>query len=335
MQFLIRRRNAGIASLALVATLAVTFVGLGPSVGAVAHRGYDAAANAFCQPVQTYAQPAANFDPTTASVAQLRANGFPPRPPAGNDAATQLWETMVTGAVTYVAPDPTCGTNTHAAVYTGNWAGHVVPNSNYSGEHFTWSEGTWTQPSVPGNSTYSDSDWQSAPDASFWTGVGVSSIEQAGADSIATTDPTYKFWTEDYPNNTVWEGPSISPGDAADVYVEYISSSDCYYFLEDNSTGKYSSFDNSCPYDGYGAANWINERMNGLYLPNFGEHATGGNYFGDNSNTYGLSPTNNDRYIMTSTCLSTGTVLSEPTAVQTDTTYNNEWYAGSPYSNAC
>jgi hypothetical protein len=199
----------------------------------------------------------------------------------------------------------------------------------------TWSEGTWIQPSVSGDSGYSNSDYNAAPDASFWTGIGVSSLVQAGADSISTATAQYKFWTEDFPNSLVWEGPVISPGDAASVYVEYISSSDCYYFLEDNTSGHYQSFDNSCPYDGYAAANWTNERPNGLYLPNFGTHATSGNYFGDASNTYGLSSTNNNRVIMTSNCTSSGTVLSEPTGVNSDTSYNNEWYASSPFTNGC
>ncbi len=211
----------------------------------------------------------------------------------------------------------------------------MVPNSNYSGDHFTWSEGTWIQPSVPGNANYADVNWQSSPDASFWTGIGVSSLVQAGVDSIATTDPQYRFWTEDYPNSTVWEGPAISPGDSAYVYAEYISSNDCYYFLEDITTGQYQPFNNSCPYDGYAAANFINERVNGLYLPDFGTHATSGNYFGDSSNTYGLSSSNNTINIMTSNCLSSGTVLSQPSGVATDTSYNNEWYASSPYTNGC
>lgn len=329
-------------ALILVSAALVTFGLVWEQSGATALSGprnsttvtYDAAANAACQPVKVYSQPPAGFNPLTASSAQLATYGFPPPPPGDNAGATSDWEAMVQGAKYYSDPQPICGSTTHA-VYTGFWAGHVAPNSDYSGDHFTWSEATWIQPGVPGDASYPDADWQSSPDASFWDGIGVSSLVQAGADSFATTDPSYRFWTEDYPNNTIWEGPVISPGDAAFAYVSYISSSDCYYFLENNTSGSYQTFDNSCPYDGYGAANFINERVNGLYLPDFGTHATSGNYFGDGSNTYDLSSSKSNIYIVTSNCLSSGTVLSQPSSVASDTSYNNVWSASSPYTNGC
>jgi len=73
-----------------------------------------------------------------------------------------------------------------------------VPNSYYGNEAFTWSAAEWVQPSVPGNSHYANGS-TTGPDASFWDGVGSSSIIQAGADSISDTTPLYKFWTEDWP----------------------------------------------------------------------------------------------------------------------------------------
>lgn len=325
------RTTGALAASALAVSLFVPAIS--SSAASKSHDAYNAADNAACQPIAVYSQPPASFDARTASNADLMTYGLPSRPPGDNAGALATWTSMISDAKNYSAPQPVCGTGTRTAIYSGFWAAHVVPNSNYSGDHFTWSEGTWIQPSVSGDSSYSS--YTNAPDASFWTGIGVSSLIQAGADSIATATPQYKFWTEDYPNTMVWEGPVISPGDAVSVYVKYISSSDCYYFLEDNTSGNYQSFDNSCPYDGYGAANWTNERPNGLYLPNFGTHATSGNYFGDNSNTYGLSSSNNNKVIMTSDCTSGGTVLSEPTGVNSDTSYNNEWYASSPYTNGC
>jgi hypothetical protein len=287
---------------------------------------------ATCQPIRVYAQPPAGFDPLTAPSAELAQYGFPPFPPGNDAGAIAEWETTVQAAKYYSAPQPICGTTSHAQ-YSGNWAGHVAPNTDYGSDYFTWSEATWIQPSVPGDASYPDADWQDSPDASFWDGLGNHDLVQAGADSIATTNPEYRFWTEDYPNGTVWEGPVISPGDAAHAYVEYINDADCYYFLEDTTSGHYQSFDNACPYEGYNQADFINERVNGLYLPDFGTHATSGNYFGDSSNTYDLSSSDNIINIMTSNCGSTGTVLSQPTAVASNTSYNNVWYASVPYTN--
>jgi hypothetical protein len=230
--------------------------------------------NAACEPIQTFSQPPAGFDPTTATAAELAQYGFPPFPPGSNAIAIASWTTAVQDAKQYSAPTPICGTGTNSVVYSDNWSGHVVPYSVQNNAHFTWSTSTWTQPSIGGDPSYTN--YQTAPTVSFWTGTGVSSLIQTGASSIATSTPQYRFWTEDYPNHQTWEGPVISPNDTAYVYEEYEGSSRAYYYLENETTGDYQSFTNSAPYDGWAAANYIGERIAPLYLPAFGPYAVHG-----------------------------------------------------------
>lgn len=100
-------------------------VGLGlvlivASAGATAaaskiHDAYNAADNATCQPIAVYSQPPAGFDALTASSADLMKYGLPPRPSGDNDGALATWKSMIHGAKYYSAPQPICGTNTHAA----------------------------------------------------------------------------------------------------------------------------------------------------------------------------------------------------------------------------
>jgi len=182
----------------------------------------------------------------------------------------------------------------------------------------------WTQPAVSGDPHYNN--YQSAPDASFWTGIGVNQLVQAGADSIATSTPTYRFWTEDYPLGTVWEGPAIHPGDQAFVAVTYSgplandSGGQTYFWLEDETTAQYEAFMNSTPYPGWRAANFINERLGGYYFPNFNSSIFSGCGAGDNDQDFSLLLTsNNDRMYMTNDGSSSGTILSDPGAVNNST----------------
>jgi len=230
-------------------------------------------------------------------------------------------------------PHPVCSGVTHAVKYSGFWAGHVVPHSYVTPSTFTWAESSWTQPAVPGNSNYSNYNY--APDASFWTGLGVSSFIQAGADSIATGTPQYRFWTEDYPyEGTIWEGPSIRPGQQAYVYLQYQGNNETYYFLENETTGAPQPFTNYSPDVGYNAANFINERVGTYYLPNFGSSGVSSNYFGNSSDSYQLT-TNNDIWYMTSNCQSSGIPLSSPSGVNNSNgSFGQYWKASSPVDNS-
>lgn len=293
-----------------------------------------------CAPVKVFlSRP--GFKPLAASNAQLQANGYPLRPPASNRKELALWTNVVSHAKHFDVPHPVCSNTKHTIVYNGIWAGHVVPKTDYGDKLITLSESEWVQPSVPANSNYTN--YQTAPDASFWTGMSnSSSVLQAGCDTIATSTVQYRCWTEDYPDGTVWEGPIVTPGDTVFVYVEYCGAytiSNCgsgqtYYYIENVTSGHAQSFVNSSPHVAEANADYINERVNGLYLPNFRSVSSWDNNFWQSGTRYSLTTTN-DRYDMTSNCLSTGTLLSRPTSVGSSAQFTYDWYASGPYKNGC
>jgi hypothetical protein len=307
-----------------------------------AHSRYRRDASNSCQPVKVFSQPPADFDPTVASDSALQQYGFPPRPSTGaNSPALQTWTQAVGSQPTFVPPDPVCTSRLHADLYTNNWAGHVALNTNFPGSpHFTYAESSWTQPSVAGNGNYPDTEWASAPAASFWVGTGYNDILQAGVDSISVADSEYRFWTEDFPAGSNYEGPVISPGDVAYVSVEYLGNGTESYYLDNLTTNKASSFVNPAPYDGWGSADFVMERLTGDalgddYLPGFADTLVTSNDFGSATQSFNLT-TNNQRDIISSDCTSTGTILSRPTAVDNSTSnFTQKFYNSRPYSDTC
>ncbi len=287
-----------------------------------------------CAPLSVFPPPPPGFAPGSASATDLQTYGFPPRPAAGPDAGAAMtaWQTAVNAAQHYEVPQPICTSVTHTA-YTGIWAGYVAPRANYSDAAFTWSESQWVQPSVPANSNYTN--WQDAPTASFWDGIGVTSLIQAGVDSISMNTPQYRYWTEDYPNGSIYEGPAISPGQSAYVYLQYQGNQTTYYYLENVTTGHYQTFTNASPYVGSNAANFINERLGGHGLPKFGTANVSQSYFGAAQTTHQLVSTKSTKYVMTSNCTSTGTVLSSPSSMDSYGNFTQTWKNSSPYSDAC
>jgi hypothetical protein len=198
--------------------------------------------------------------------------------------------------------------SSHTVNYSGNWAGHVMPYTNFQDQLMTFSEATWTQPSVPGNSSYTN--YQDAPDASFWDGLGLDYLIQAGADSISTATPTYKFWVEDYPEGTDWEAnPPISAGDLSFVDVHYVGNNQSNFFLENETTYTYTTVSLSTPYVGNHSGDFINECISSYYLPDYGTTSFTGCYATAGGTTYPLQSSNNNIYYMTSNGQSTGTLL--------------------------
>jgi hypothetical protein len=317
-----------IAALLLPAAL---FAGGASQAQSVPGHGAQAGAGQnWCKPLKVFL-PKPGFRPLRASDSQLRANGFPARPPASQPGALAVWKRVAGHARHFSVPHPVCGTTRHSVIYTGIWAGHVVPKADYSNSTFVQTESQWTQPSVPGNSGYTN--YQDAPDASFWDGIGISDLIQAGCDSIATKSPSYKCWTEDYPQGTIWEGPAAAPGDLMYSFVSYLGGNVTYYLLENESTGGAEAFDNATPYVGSNAANFINERIEGYYLPNFDVTYMSDNYFWQSNNTEHELTTNNNLYIMTSNCESSGTVLSDPGGVSGGAFFVT-WEHSSPVDNS-
>ena len=241
------------------------------------------------EPIEIFSQPPAGFNPLTASAAALKKYGFPPRPT--DPMALSLWTWAMQHAKHYVAPNPVASSIVHAPPdHSGApWSGYYIPSN---GMHFTSSQARWTQPAVAGQNYSSLSN---APDASFWTGIGMNNIIQAGADSIATSTPQYRFWTEDYPQSTILEGPTIRPGDLAYVNIQYNGNDTTTFYLENYTTGGYSSFTNSTPNVGWSSGEFINEQPNtSLPMPVYGSTSFAGAGAGNNTVWNDLTSSNSD-----------------------------------------
>lgn len=275
--------------------------------------------------------PKASFKPLTASDAQLAANGYPPRPPSSDRQALASWTYAVKRAH-FEVPHPVCGSTRHSTIPSGIWSGHVVPESLYN-VPIVQTASSWIQPSVPADSNYSN--YKDAPDASFWTGTGLVYIIQDGCDTIATATVQYRCWTEDYPQNTIWEGPVVAPDDTVYAYDDYLGSNETSFYIENVTTGEAQAFTNHTPYVGLGSADYINERLSGLYLPDYGgTEMTGNSFYLQNGNYYGLGDSGgNNIYVMTSNCKSSGQVLSSPSFLSGDNFFLN-FEASSPYCNS-
>lgn len=284
----------------------------------------------WCKPMQVFA-PNVGFNPGLATPGELQAAGFPPRPPRSQPGLLRAWLSAISRAHAFVRPDPVCGKRRRGPVYSGNWAGHVVPKRYYGNAAFTGSQSEWVQPAVSADPNYSD--YNNAPAVSVWTGVGVAHLMQAGVDSIATAKPTYKFWTEDYPQYMIWEGPTIRPGQVVYVYTKNIGGNQAYYFLENVTTGSYSAFTNALPFVGTDAVNFVVERPAHFYLPSFSSVKVWNNYFWQNDNSYQLT-SSNDSWVMTSTCGLAGTLLSRPSEVSGGQ-FADAWSHSRPFSSSC
>ena len=327
----------GAVACAVAATTAWTIPST-PAVAAASHRTAARVSSGqdWCQPLKVYL-PKPGFQPLRASDSDLRANGFPARPPASQPGALADWKAVVEHARNFLPPHPVCGTTTRSTLYSARWAGHMVPKGNYQNSDIVKTQAQWTQPSVPGNPNYTD--FNNAPDASFWDGIGAfHDILQAGCDSIATKTPDYKCWTEDYPGHFIWEGPPVAPGDLMFTSVEYLGGNVTHYYLENETTGQAVSFDNATPNIELDTADFINERVNfpnnGYYLPDYGGTYMSRNTFWQANNTVHELTTDNDLVIMTSNCQSNGTVLSDPSGVSSGGFFLT-WEHGSPYTNSC
>jgi hypothetical protein len=260
----------------------------------------DAVPGAQCDPT-VLAMPAAaapsGFNPVTATASQLAQYGFPARPT--DPVALLVWQNAMAHATTLIDPPSQCSTVVHDTAppdhsvnNTSNYAGHVMANSYENNATFTGSSADWTQPSVPSAAGYPN--YQSAPDASFWDGIGYSTIIQDGCDSISTSNsPTYKCWTEDYPDGTDWEGPAVRPGDEVYSSVHYNGNQTSTYFIEDVTTGKYLDKTHPSTHVGFRAGDFINEEL-GPYLPNYGRTTFNGCETSTGADTYPLQSNNNN-----------------------------------------
>ncbi len=297
---------------------------------------YAAAANATQGLSARVSAPPAGFNPLTASAAALKAYGFPPRPTSAS--ALAAWTQAMEHAKTYVAPSPVwapawVSPEIQPATETGtcstNWAGYMDQSANNGGVAYTQTSADWVIAAVPalGGSP--------VPAAAFWTGIGgwgpsgSNVIDQAGTVSIANSPtPSYRMWVEDYPNPPQYVGPVISPGNTVYVSVYYEGNGQTEYYLENESTGKYTPWPASTPYYDGSSADYINEMPNGPgTLPDFGSvpftyaQLTGGNTDGP------FADFNYTKITMYSGSNCTGSVLSQPSAVGSDNeSFTETWH---------
>jgi len=268
-------------------------------------------ATSWFEPVMVFPKPPSGFNPLTASPQALTHYGFPQRP-AANSPRLQSWTAAMSKAKYWVAPNPVPGTYDISApepphpslkinrtrevipAFTtsnviikpfaltgsedGPWAGYSAIGSNNGNAAYYDTSAEWNVSSVPGDSSYPNSDWNSneTPAVSAWTGMGGTSnapsdvIIQAGTEDFATATPEYRFWTEYYPNKPIYEGPVINAYDAVYVDVEYLGNGQTYYYLENTTTGAYDSFTNATP-DYNGSSAEYEVEQNGSFLPDFGD----------------------------------------------------------------
>jgi hypothetical protein len=212
--------------------------------------------------------PPVNFNPLVATSAELLKYGFPDRPTDERELST--WENAMAHAKYYVKPDQKPSTAVHGlvgTVYSTNWAGYVVNctdniRNGYTPK-YTVVHGFWTQPTYSGSA-----------DPSFWMGiggwVGSSCVVQAGADSNALAiggSSRYEFWVEDYPLGTIWQAqPAVSGGNQLYVSVVY-NGATSMAFLENATTGQYTSVVFNTPYYDGKSADYIYEAVGVPTLP--------------------------------------------------------------------
>jgi hypothetical protein len=222
--------------------------------------------------------PAADFDPLTATNAELTANGLPTRP-AASDYAT--WIAYVTSKTKH--PESHCPTRqaahrehgpgpltsaatppaTHTHYDSRNWAGYLV-----NGHTYYDSDATWSVPAAGGPSNGARAY------SSSWVGVGLGqtpggALVQAGSDSNAQPTGFYDIWWEVYPETSSrLISDDVYPGNLIYARMHFVKGT-AEMTVIDESSGAGGTYTYSNPIitpDGH--AEWIYERTEeGSTLP--------------------------------------------------------------------
>jgi hypothetical protein len=219
--------------------------------------------------VFSYSQPNPDFDPTSASDAELAAAGFPPRPDSIEaPQAFSHWYRIVSGhharidtpnlLMTDVQHGPVANASTvagasskaaSASATSTNWSGYVVqaPKGSFS----STSSYTSTEFVVPAVRQAFGACTGSWDYFSYWTGFdGFESADvlQAGVEANAycssgATSTAYYAWYEWYPyNETRISNLPVSPGDLMAVEVYYTTTAPHgHAFVDNMSTQQYVS----------------------------------------------------------------------------------------------
>lgn len=213
------------------------------------------------------------FNPLIASNEDLKQYGYPQRP--SDPAKLQYWKQVIQNAKEFVTPtfkirEPQNVGQPSSSLFSGNvaggqsinWAGYVAKSSSV-----TSAIGQWAIPNVSVG-PYSN---QNLYYSSTWVGIGgvnTGNLIQAGTEQDFNENllsATYYPWFEILPasQSEITNFP-IQPGHTFYVDVEYssINGGTVQFFLEDITTGQYTSFskvNQSSYYDG-STAEWITER---------------------------------------------------------------------------
>jgi hypothetical protein len=244
--------------------------------------------------------PPTNFNPLVATSSELLKYGFPDRPTDQRELST--WENAMAHAKYYVKPEQKPSTAVRGLVgtsYSLNWAGYIVNctdnvRNGYTPK-YTVVHGFWTQPTYSGNGL-----------PSFWMGMGgwtgSNYIVQAGADSNALLQggsSQYEFWVEDYPLGLIWQAqPAVNGGNQLYVSVVYNGATSTA-FLENATTGQYTSVAFNTPYYDGKSADYIYESVPGFPYPSWGstQFLQCSLYWKDSSGAYGAGYFTNYNYI--------------------------------------
>jgi Peptidase A4 family len=228
-----------------------------------------------------YDLPPAEFNPLTASDAELEQWGFPPRPSTEDAAAYGRWEKIatakrVTPKLTFTniyhgpAQNVKIGPPIKNATSTtsSNWSGYVVAGANglftpnNSDVFSVWIVPAAHQASSPPTCT---STWVYSSQWVGFDGWGSGDVLQAGTEADANCSSTsYYFWYEWYPFAETRISLPVGPGDVAQVTVTYKTTSPHGQAVILNLTTGQSSVISFNPPSGTNyvgnSAEWIMER---------------------------------------------------------------------------
>lgn len=286
--------------------------------------------------------PPDNFKPLNATDAQLKEYGFPTRPTDQTELAN--WKSVMGAYKESAGPglvlmNDTADIDASTTSETSkNWAGYV---SKVSSNKYTKVEGEFKQPTyISGSSWALECSWVGLG------GHGTKSLVQAG--TVMISGSTYKAWYEYLSSNSAYkismtdfddDDITVSEDNYIYIYVYYDTSENIAYFSLDNTTTGKSvcmevSFPSSICYDGT-SAEWIDERpknnSTNTYhsLADFGSNTWNGCYAYDGSSWNSLGSLAYTAITMTSDGSSSGTKLSAPGSLISNTSFKDVWYAAS------
>ena len=251
-----------------------------------------------------YVIPPDDFDPLTASDAELKKYGLPERPTDKEGLA--FWESLYVDRPVFIEPeigeayewhpsqldltseqsDRTNSNVTATRWLSQNWCGAVLDSSTFG--TFSGANGVITIPSISADSSH----WPA--ECAGWIGlggVGASSLAQLGfvGKVSATGAVTYEVWRETIGTDYYTDQPlpvsnvSVSPGDELflAVWLDYLNPTglNIYYYYHNRTQGFYTTVTvNVSSYTSIGStAEWIVERrkINASQYYNLAKPTTG------------------------------------------------------------